>query len=47
MDSAAVPSIGNARSAPITIAMQDKEVLGKRIEESISDHPSVPLDGCI
>jgi hypothetical protein len=44
VDAAAVFSNGNARSAPITIAMQNKEVLGKRIEESISDHPNVPLE---
>ena len=43
VDAAAAFSNGNARSEPITIAMKNEEVLGKRIEESISDHPNVPL----
>jgi hypothetical protein len=44
VDAAAAFSNGNASSAPITIAMQNEEVLGKRMEQSISDHPSVRLE---
>jgi hypothetical protein len=44
VDAAAAFSNGNASSAPITIAMQNEEVSGQRIEESISDHPNVPLE---
>jgi hypothetical protein len=45
VDAAAAFSNGKPKSAPIMIAMQNKEVLGKRIEESISVHPNIPLEG--